>query len=57
MHICAYEVLLEYPHIQARMNNSQYSIFSLWKPTNFNEMWVYMTVTLLMDIVNKPQYQ
>ena len=38
------------------MNNSQRAIFSLWKPTNFDEMWLYITVTLLMGIVNKPQY-
>ena len=38
------------------MNNSQRSIFFLWKPTNFNEMWLYITVTLLMGIVNASQY-
>ena len=43
------EILLENPHIQARMNNSQHS-------RNFDKMWLYVTVTLLMRIVNKPQY-
>ena len=38
------------------MNNSQRAIFSLWKQTNFDEMWLYVTVTLLIGIVNKPQY-
>ena len=50
------ESILENPAIQAGMNNCQRSIFSLWKPTNFDEMWLYITVTLLMGIVNKPQY-
>ena len=51
------EILFENPHIQARMNNSQLSVFSLWKPTNFVEMWLYIRVTLLMGIENKPQYR
>ena len=36
------EILLENSAIQARMNNSQCSIFSSWKPTNFDEMWLYI---------------
>ena len=40
------EVLLENSAIQGRVNNSQRSIFPLWKPTNFDEMWLY--ITLLM---------
>ena len=50
------EILPENPQIQARMSNSQRSMFSLWKLTNFDEMWLFMTVTLLVGIVNKPQY-
>ena len=50
------EILLKNPAIQARMNNNQRSILSLWKPTNFDGMWLYITVTLVMGIVNKPQY-
>ena len=41
------EILLENPHIQARMNNSQRLIFSL-KRTNFDEMWLYIAVILLI---------
>ena len=48
--------VLENPDIQTRTNNSQHSIFSLWKPKNLDEMWLYITLTLLMGIVNKPQY-
>ena len=50
------EIFLENPHIQAKMNSSQNSNFFLWKPTNFDETWLYVTVTLLMSTVNKPQY-
>ena len=50
------EILLENPAIQTRMNNSQHSIFSLRKLKNLDEMWLYITVTLLMGIANKPQY-
>ena len=39
------EILPENPAIQARINNSQRSIFSLRRPTNFDEMWLHITVT------------
>ena len=38
------------------MNNSYCSIFSLWKPKNFDQMQLYIAVTFLMGILNKPQY-
>ena len=44
------EILLENLHFQARMNNSQRLMLSL-KLTNFDGMWLYITVTLLMGIV------
>ena len=49
------EILLENLHFQARMNNSQRLMLSL-KLTNFDWMWLYITVTLLMGIVKMPQY-
>ena len=50
------DILKQDPQIQAKMDAYHRSLFNLWKPTNIDEMWIYITITLFMGIVNKPRY-
>ena len=50
------KILLENPQIQAKMNNTQPTLFALRKAKNFDEIWILVTVTLLMGIADKPYY-
>ena len=31
-------------------------MFSKWTPTNRDEIWMYLTMTLIMGIVQKPEF-
>lgn len=31
-------------------------MFSKWTPTNRDEMWMYLNITLIMGIVQKPEF-
>ena len=31
-------------------------MFSKWTPTNRDEIWMYLTITLIMGIVQKPEF-
>ena len=36
------------------MDESSHSLFSLWKTIDKNELWVYISILLLLGIINKP---
>ena len=48
------EMMMSDPNIQAQMNTKQRSLFSVWKETNRDEMWLYICICLLMGIIHKP---
>ena len=47
-------MMMSDPNIQAQMNTNQRSLFSIWKETNWDEIWLYICICLLMGIVHKP---
>ena len=47
-------MMMSDPNIQAQMNTKQRSLFSIWKETNWDEIWLYICICLLMGIVHKP---
>ena len=49
------DVITNTPKIEARINKFKKSMFSKWIPTNCDEMWLYLTITLIMSIVQKPE--
>ena len=49
-------IIINMPKIQERINKFKKSMFSKWTPTNRDEMWMYLTITLIMGIVQKPEF-
>ena len=47
-------MMMNNPDIQAHMNTKQRSLFHLWRDTNRGEMWLYICICLLMEIIHKP---
>ena len=41
------ETIQNLPEIRKRMDESSRSLFSLWKPTNKHELWVYVSILLI----------
>ena len=50
------DIIINMPKIQERINKFKKSMFSKWTPTNRDEMWMYLTITLIMGIVQKPEF-
>ena len=49
-------ILQNNPEIQERIANKNRSIYKDWYDTNIDEMWLYLTVTLMTGIARKPEY-
>ena len=39
-----------------RMNESRRSLFNLWTPLTFDELWVFVDIIIMMGIIEKPHY-
>ena len=50
------EIMINHPKIQERMKQSRRTLFNLWEPVIEDDIWVYFTLLVLMEIVNKPTY-
>ena len=50
------QYLINLPSIQESIQKKKLSIFQLWKPINKDEMWLYLTLMIMMSIVTKPEY-
>ena len=48
------DIMKNTPEIQARMEEKSRSLFTLWKDTNRDEMWIYLCICFMMGIVKKP---
>ena len=50
--------ILNNPRIQEALNNrrSGRTVYELWSPVFVDEIWVYITITFLMGIIQKPDY-
>ena len=49
-------ILQNNPKIQERIANKNRSIYKDWYNTNIDEIWVYLTETLMIGITRKPEY-
>ena len=49
------QIIIDFPEIQERIENTKKSLFRLWQPVTFDEMWTYIAVTMLMGIIKKPE--
>lgn len=49
------EILINSPKIQENIQSRKKSMFNKWEPTNRDGLWIYMTVLLMMGIVQKPE--
>ena len=49
------QIIIDSPEIQERIENTKKSLFRLWQPVTFDEMWTYIAVTMLMGIIKKPE--
>ena len=50
------QALIQNPQIQARVLNKERSVYKQWTDTNLDEMWMYITITIMMGIVKKPEF-
>ena len=50
------DFLLHEPLIIEHIKYTKRSIFQLWKPTNRDEIWLYLTLSIMMSITKKPEY-
>ena len=50
------EIMKLAPHIIEKLNNTQRSIFKLWKDVDRDDVWVYICIIILMGIIQKPYY-
>ena len=50
------EIMKQAPHIIERLNNTQRSMFKLWKDVDRDDVWVYISILILMGINKKPYY-
>ena len=50
------DVIINKIKIQERINKFKKSMFSKWTAINRDEMWMYLTITLIMGIVQKPEF-
>ena len=48
------ELIKSLPQVQERMEATQRSLFTLWKDLTVDELWVYISIQVLMGIVHKP---
>ena len=49
-------ILQNNPEIQERIANKNRSIYKDWYDTNIDEIWLYLTLTLMTGITRKPEY-
>ena len=50
------DIIINTPKIQERINKFKKSMCSKCTLTNRDEMWMYLTITLIMGIVKKPEF-
>lgn len=51
------DMILQTPAIQAKISKSKRSLFKLWTPTDRDELWMYIAITLLMGVIDKPEHK
>ena len=47
-------ILKNDPVIQEKLENNKRALLSKWVPVDRDDIWMYLTVTLMMGIVQKP---
>ena len=47
--------LINTPKIIERINSKKKSLFANWVDTDVDEIWIYLTTLLLMEILIKPE--
>jgi len=48
------QIMKETPEIIEHLNKTKRSVFKLWTPVTFDEMWVFIAILDIMGIVQKP---
>ena len=50
------EVMKNTPNIMERLQQTERSVFKLWKDVDNEDIWVYFCIIIMMGIIKKPYY-
>ena len=50
------DIIINTPKIQERINQSKKNMVNKWTPTNHDQKWMYLTTTMTIGNVQKPEF-